>query len=290
MKEGRLALIVGMVLTIALLHYSCQLYIVGHTQFHNVFIKLLYFPIVLSAFWFGWKGGLTAGISCAAIYGVDVVRWWNPENPFHYNKVSELFLMIGVGTLLGILVEADRRSQHAKKLAEEKAEKEYLHAITDALTGVYNRRYMEERLQESWLRGKEEGAKFSLMMVDLNHFKYINDHFGHAAGDLVLKTTAQIVKGNCRDHDLVFRFGGDEFLVLLDEADQQTALPLAKRLREEMGKITFQEGNKASYRSDFSVGVIEFDSRYHDFNEMFVKLDEALYQAKHEEDKVVLAS
>jgi len=273
MINRRYVIIGGLILTITFLHYSCQLYILGHTQFHNLFIRLFYFPILLSAFWFGFRGGLSSGLLCAFLYSIDLIRWWNPENPYHYNKVFEPFLMIGIGLALGLLVTLERKSKNAKKLAEAKAQGERKKAITDPLTGVYNRRYMEEKIQESWVEAKSGNSLFSLMMVDLNKFKLINDTFGHSAGDRVLKATSETILTHCRNTDFTFRFGGDEFLILLPNTQKAEALDLAKRIRAEMAKITFQVKDQEKFKSDFSIGVMEFDPMYQDFHDMFLKLE-----------------
>lgn len=104
-------------------------------------------------------------------------------------------------------------------------------SLTDALTGISNRRAMLERLQAESNRSARSGKTFSLMMIDLDHFKRINDEYGHEAGDQVLKEVARIFRENVRSFDLCARWGGEEFLVLLADTSSENAVTAAEKLR-----------------------------------------------------------
>ncbi|MFO1463215.1 MAG: GGDEF domain-containing protein [bacterium] len=285
----RKVLVGALVVGIGFLHYSCQLYLVEHTKLHNVFLTFFYIPILLSAFWWGLRGGLTTALICASVNLVELLRWWNPDNPTNYNLIAEPILFVVLGTMLGLLVDSERHHKHERKLAEERAQQEFQKAIQDPLTLAYNRRHLDKTLEEFWNMAREGGAPFSLLMIDLNNFKIINDRFGHAIGDRVLQSTVQNVFNNTRKTDMVFRYGGDEFLLLLPMTRGEIALNLANRLREEFSKLTFHGGDRETFKADFSIGVIEYRPDFASLHEMFVKLDEALYRAKKEVGRIALA-
>jgi len=108
-----------------------------------------------------------------------------------------------------------------------------LHAAsqTDPLTELPNRRHMIERLNAELARIERHGGVFSLLMVDIDHFKAINDRFGHGVGDVALVETAKLLRQNLRGHDLCARWGGEEFLILLTQTDQEQAQLVAEKLR-----------------------------------------------------------
>lgn len=282
--------IAALIAGIGLLHYSCQLYLVQHTKLHNVFLTFLYVPILLSAFWWGLRGGGIVGLVCAVIDLVELGRWWNPADEYHYNRLAQPILFVFLGLLLGALVDRERRAKHEKRLAEERAQQEFQKAIQDPLTLAYNRRHLDKTLAEFWKMAREGGAPFSLLMIDLNNFKTINDRFGHAVGDRVLQSTVHNVFNNTRKTDMVFRYGGDEFLLLLPMTRGEFALNLANRLREEFSKLTFRGADRETLKADFSIGVIEYKPELQSLQEMLEKLDEALYRAKKETSRISLAS
>ncbi|MCE9624062.1 MAG: GGDEF domain-containing protein [Deltaproteobacteria bacterium] len=278
-----------LILGIGFLHFSCQLYLVEHTKLHNVFLTLLYIPIILAAFWWGLRGGDIVGLICAAIDTVELVRWWNPEDPNHYNRVAEPMIFLFLGLLLGFLIDRERRAKQEKLLAEARAEQEFQKAIQDPLTLAYNRRHLDKTLEEFWSMAREGSAPFSLLMIDLNNFKTINDRFGHPVGDRVLVSTVQNLFNNTRKTDMAFRCGGDEFILLLPMTRGEFALSLASRLREEFAKLTFRGADRDNFKADFSIGVIEYHPELASLQDMLQKLDDALYRAKKEVGRIALA-
>jgi predicted signal transduction protein with EAL and GGDEF domain len=189
-SRKKIMLIGGLVFLIGFLHYSCQLYLVQHNQIHNVILKFFYIPIVMASFWWGVRGGVLLGFSSALIYSIDVFRWKTFDSPLLYNDIAEMILFAGIGILLGWMVQTDRRCRMARIKAEERAEAEFRHSITDPLTQIFNRRFMDQVLKETWQEALKGKAGFSLLMIDLDHFKQINDHYGHPTVDQVLQTTA----------------------------------------------------------------------------------------------------
>ncbi|MFT9487344.1 GGDEF domain-containing protein [Tepidibacillus decaturensis] len=105
-------------------------------------------------------------------------------------------------------------------------------SVTDTLTNVYNRRYFVQKLEEEIERAKRADSKFSLIMLDIDRFKSINDRFGHNTGDLVLKRMAETIKNRIRRIDTLARWGGEEFVILLPETTVNKAAVLAEELRK----------------------------------------------------------
>ncbi|MBS3902293.1 MAG: diguanylate cyclase [Dethiobacter sp.] len=139
----------------------------------------------------------------------------------------------------------------------------WLLAVTDTLTNVYNRRYFTQKLEEEIERVRRSGISFSLIMLDIDHFKNVNDLFGHNAGDLVLKNMAKMILNRIRKIDTMARWGGEEFVLLLPETDGNAAVALAETLRRQLsqmeipgvGKITVSFG-VASYSPGDTVDTL----------------------------------
>lgn len=163
-------------------------------------------------------------------------------------------------------------------------------ALTDPLTGAFNRRYLESHLPTLWERCRGLNHPFCLLMVDADHFKKINDSYGHTAGDNVLKEIVRRISQNVRVHDFVARMGGEEFLVALPETDLETATLIAGRLRSKIADHLF-EIDKASFSATVSIGVAEMRPETNEtIAQAIDRVDKALYVAKAEgRNKVVLA-
>jgi diguanylate cyclase (GGDEF)-like protein len=149
----------------------------------------------------------------------------------------------------------------------------------DSLTGLLNRRAIEEAIGAQMQRGRRTGETHSLLMLDLDHFKSINDKFGHAAGDLVLQHVATLLQANVRKIDQVARVGGEEFLVLMPGASLDTARPAAERLREQLAADSAQfEGTNV--KISVSVGIAEWADPSEELSRLLIRADTALYRAK----------
>lgn len=152
-------------------------------------------------------------------------------------------------------------------------------AVTDSLTGVFSRRYLLERLNEEFERSKKFGFSFSLLMLDIDHFKGYNDRYGHLAGDAILKEIALSLQENMRQIDLVGRFGGEEFSVILSETGKQGAALAAERMRQAIETREIKAYDE-TLKVTVSIGIACFpqDSIY--AGELIDKADTALYRAK----------
>lgn len=160
------------------------------------------------------------------------------------------------------------------KLSETLHELERL-SQTDKLTQVANRLKVDSFIEDEVYRAKERGKTFSIILLDIDKFKEVNDTFGHPVGDYVLKSIASIIKGHCRKVDLVGRWGGEEFIIILPDTSLDGALKTAENIRSLIESFEFKDvGTKTA-----SFGVVEYDRNY-SIKDIILKVDEALYTAK----------
>jgi diguanylate cyclase (GGDEF)-like protein/PAS domain S-box-containing protein len=164
-----------------------------------------------------------------------------------------------------------------RKQAEERLQ---IMATTDELTGLWNRRHFMDHLQQEVERGKRFGQFFSVMMLDIDHFKKVNDNHGHAVGDAALRHVAQVIRNLLRQVDVPGRFGGEEFAVILPQTHLDGAFVLAERLRigVEQAQVPVQD---KTLTLTVSIGVAEFDRNITDPDQVLKLADDALYAAKN---------
>jgi len=153
-------------------------------------------------------------------------------------------------------------------------------AVTDGLTGVANHKSFVERLAVEFNRVQRYGSGLSLMMIDIDTFKEINDTHGHVAGDAVLKMIASIIKGNVRQSDFAARYGGDEFALILPETSIEKAYKVGEKLRRRVESTPIGLNEKTAVRVTLSIGVASYLSSMRDPQDLVQKADEALYMAK----------
>lgn len=164
-----------------------------------------------------------------------------------------------------------------------------LAAVTDELTKIYNKRYIQEKLPVELVISKLNKDPLTLIMTDIDHFKRINDTYGHQAGDEILREFCRILKNNLRDDkDWIARFGGEEFLICLTMTDHQTALTVAERLRKSIEDAEFSyQGAKIRITASFGLCTNNTEKNY-DIEKFVRCVDRKLYQAKQEgRNKVV---
>jgi diguanylate cyclase (GGDEF)-like protein/PAS domain S-box-containing protein len=156
-----------------------------------------------------------------------------------------------------------------------------LMAVTDELTGLKNRRYIVERLEEEFQRSKRNGRPLGLIMLDIDHFKQVNDSHGHLFGDVVLRVIASRIKSTLRKHDLVGRVGGEEFLIVCPDSSLDDTVVVAERIRNRIDKEEIGDGVH-QVRIALSAGVTMSDVKDESSDKVFSRADTALYKAKEE--------
>ncbi len=148
-------------------------------------------------------------------------------------------------------------------------------SLTDDLTGCYNRRHGVYTLREWFARGKRYGTTFSLIYFDLNGLKVINDKYGHQAGDLLLRSVVNACKKLLRESDMLFRMGGDEFMVLCPDTDKRGAFICAERMLESVKTVTIVDSTVS-----FAYGIAHSSEDYKDMDEMLHSADASMYENK----------
>ncbi len=193
---------------------------------------------------------------------------------------AEAEILARSAAMLRIKSLQDQLRATQRKLAEQ--------SVTDGLTGLKNRRLFDERLQEEFRRAQRYSDPVSLIMVDLDHFKRINDRYGHQMGDLVLREAAACIRASIRDPDICSRYGGEEFAVILPKTHFNGALAVAERIWREFRTRAYQldvteqgRSRKEDVRVTACVGLAFYPAKDITSPELLVKYaDEALYQAK----------
>ena len=161
-------------------------------------------------------------------------------------------------------------------------------AVIDPLTGLNNRRFLETHLPNAMNRARADGKPLSLLIADIDHFKRINDGWGHDAGDAVLRQFAARLKESLRGSDLACRFGGEEFVVLMPEAEERVGQTIAERLRRRISDYPFEIGGE-EITVTVSVGIAELDPMADDPETLLQRADRGLYAAKRQGRNRVVA-
>ncbi len=236
--------------------------------------KLLFLLVIIATIiQYGFKYGMIISfLSSAIIITIDLT-------PIDNAIINEAFqndlIIIGIFILLAWILG------YYEKIEREHREYITQLAIVDGLTGVYNHRHFYDTMNVIVEKAKQAGEPVSLLFIDIDNFKYYNDLFGHQKGDAVLKEVAQIIKENVRSQDLVFRYGGEEFSVILQDACEQAALVIAERIRKTIEATKF-EGEEYQPNSSLtvSIGVSSFPEKAQNDTELVKSADDALYRAK----------
>jgi two-component system cell cycle response regulator len=183
------------------------------------------------------------------------------DNPKHAIRAlnlgaSDIAQDTSSGDELAIRIDAILRRKRLRDMLRKTDEQSYRMAVTDPLTGLYNRRYAEAYLADLLMREAEQGRGYVLMLIDLDHFKAINDQHGHGAGDQVLRHVADRLRDNLRAGDLVARYGGEEFLIVLPDASTGEGEFTAERLRRAIGSapVTLDSGETIAVTASIGVG------------------------------------
>jgi len=156
----------------------------------------------------------------------------------------------------------------------------YNESMLDALTGIYNLRYFQEKLLHEFKKAKQGQTELSVLMIDVDYFKKFNDNYGHAFGDIVLKQVAQAIKKSCRDTDIVSRYGGEEFVVILPEANLKSSLVTAERIRKKIESLPLKHGEQ-TLKVTASIGAASYPAVCLTMSELVSRADQAMYVAKN---------
>jgi diguanylate cyclase (GGDEF)-like protein len=231
---------------------------------------------------------LGAALGIGSPIGAFLLRYWqaNPllkeiwiRSELDYN--SMFYAYMGVGTVLSFIVFGyvlGLRSERLKignRLLSARVEELHLKSVTDALTGAYTYGYLHEVLELEVQRALNDKAPVSIMIVDIDEFKRVNDDHGHLFGDRVIKETAETIAAHVRSDDILGRYGGDEFVAVMPGADAATARHVAERVRAAVAKN--------GYMTTASIGVATYEGARKELpGELLHRADMNLYQAKRD--------
>ena len=210
---------------------------------------------------------------------LQLPSWWNTK---HMLWLLALALGLTLGVLGWVLT--------LRKRLERQAELLQFQATHDGLTGLWNRKAILDMLRRERELGARSGGSVGLMMLDADYFKRINDTYGHPAGDVVLQTISRRLRESVRSTELIGRYGGEEFLVLLPDTDAPRVAMIAERIRMAMAETPVRIG-AVEVQITVSIGTATLESVYQDENEALSAADGALYEAKRAgRNRVVAAS
>lgn len=214
-----------------------------------------------------------------------------PAQDWQQEKDTFVFTLISKRRKMGYLVikgcpESEREkvvilgNQYALALRRVKLYQDIERiAITDGLTGLYTRRYLEERLEDEIKRSVRRNITLSFLMIDVDHFKKINDEHSHLTGDQVLHAVGEIIKQNIRGIDIAARYGGEEFSIILPDTDQEGAHYAAERIRQAVEEKSIRAYD-AELKVTVSIGAATCPRDGKKMHDLIDRADQALYQAK----------
>jgi diguanylate cyclase (GGDEF)-like protein len=185
---------------------------------------------------------------------------------FDFDTVALLSL---IGNNISLILDKIKLFQETRRLA-----------ITDSLTGLFNRRHFYKHLAIEVARSKRYGNTFSVMLFDIDNFKKINDTYGHHAGDMALIKISDIFKAVSRETDVIVRFGGEEFIIILPNTTEDAAYALANRIKQTVEEADFKISTRERIRLTLSGGIASFPGNASDEHSLLNAADQALYAAK----------
>ena len=230
--------------------------------------------------------GLVLGLGSPT--GAFLLRYWLADpllksiwvrHELDYNFL--FYTYMGAGTVVSFMIFGyviglrSERQRVSNRVLSARVDELHLKSVTDGLTGAYTHGYLQEVLEIEIQQALTRKSPLSVMMIDIDDFKRINDSHGHLFGDRVIKETAETISANVRSDDILGRYGGDEFVVIMPGADAATALHVAGRARSGIAKN--------GYLATISLGVATFDGSGRETpSELLHRADMNLYQAKND--------
>lgn len=215
--------------------------------------------------------------------------------PFTINNDYSLILSISskskdeLGDISNKIISIKNFLEAAKPVIESKILMDILResSLRDGLTGIYNRRFLEEYIEQEQAQIQREKIAYDVMMIDIDFFKLVNDTYGHDAGDIVIKTLAEILKSSIRDSDMAVRYGGEEFLVMLRHATSEATERIASKIQSAFREKNFYFGNETVTKT-LSIGIARLPQDNDSIWKVIKYADMALYEAKNTgRDKIV---
>ena len=265
---------VHILLVASLLTFSSALIFVVQDEFRVIWFYLLVYAAYILA-------GSTSGV-LYTIASLFIILTGNYLFDLQLSELSINSALLGliIGSLLS-LVYTNKITEYHDILYKKNRDLEIL-SSTDGLTGIFNKRIFDEKLSMLFDNAKEKEQRFSLLLLDLDFFKNINDRYGHTIGDEVLISFTYIVKLMLRKGDTFARIGGEEFAIILHNTNQRDAIRVAQKICQEVARKEIYVTGDKTVNITLSIGVSENDSADSSAKEIFQRADRALYKAKDE--------
>ncbi|HHH45009.1 MAG TPA: sensor domain-containing diguanylate cyclase [Gammaproteobacteria bacterium] len=207
------------------------------------------------------------------IYETSVITTSGSETSVQFHKATFLDAKGQVAGLLGVIFDRTKEKTLENKLKHL--------ALVDTLTGLRNRRAGIEAVNRLISESARKQRAFSMAMMDIDHFKKINDTWGHAGGDRVLESVQGICKGILREYDFIFRYGGEEFMLCFPDSHSEETREIAERLRTAFESSPIVVGGEDSVQVTVSIGIASYPEHGDDVEDLTRACDSALYAAKH---------
>lgn len=255
-------------------------------QARAIFLLIAIVPMLFGILALKTRQFIFVGAWFCGLYGLLLLGLWlyRPEvldGELEILQTIAFLLVMAEITVIGGFISGLRGKLRQRNVELGEAMEQIRQLVdVDSLTGVYNRRRLFEVMTEESNRFSRTPGSFSLCLLDIDHFKQVNDSYGHQAGDTILQTVAQSVSDSLRTIDCFGRYGGEEFLMVLPQTPLEGARIKAERVREEVSQLTFPSIGE-DFRVTVSIGVAEFRED-ETTDETLYRADQALYQAKND--------
>jgi diguanylate cyclase (GGDEF)-like protein len=209
---------------------------------------------------------------------VGVLRFFNKKTAASFTAYDEK-LLADTACLIALALERIYLYQKIEEVS-----------VTDDLTGLYNVRYLNQAIDVEIERSRRYGVIFSLIFMDIDNLKKVNDRAGHLAGSKVLIETARLLKGNLRKIDIVIKYGGDEYVIVLPQTSREVGFLIAERLRKLIENNLFLKGEGCPLKITASFGVASFPDNANDKEDLLRIADRAMYRGKLSTKNIVFAA
>lgn len=195
--------------------------------------------------------------------------------------IVPVIFFLGAGFVWGVAALSHQTASNIRRVTLLEKEN-----ITDPLLGIFNRRYLDRRLDEELSRAHRYGMPLSVLLLDIDHFKWINDTYGHHIGDQTLNYLGKLIRHAIRESDIAARYGGDEVLIIAPNTTAESAATLAERIRKHVEPhplvLNSEPGQRQEIHITVSIGVAALSPEGYERQQLFENADEALYRAKQE--------
>ncbi len=214
-------------------------------------------------------------------YGNAIITDLNSTNGTYFNGTRINRHILRDGDKIQVGSTTILKFSFQDSIEEAFHQNQYEQAIRDGLTGAFNKRHFKNKLREEFAYSIRHNEPMSLILMDLDHFKRVNDTFGHPAGDMVLRKMTEMAKKTLREEDMLCRYGGEEFAVILRNQSESRAYVAAERIRRAIETTKFMwEGKRIPVTVSLGIATLN-RANYRDPKEMMADADEYLYKSKH---------